>query len=222
MLKRCLSRRRLQNAANDLLYYHQRDESALSVGSTQMAIAPATWISLMVLACSGVTRITRAADECDGFSWDVRQERAVFASAAQSLSAGITLAAAPELSTNQLYQLSLSPQEQVTFVLAPGKKMLADGAYAGVAHVHIAQSGTYRVALNQGFWVDLIVSDKLIGSSDFTGQPHCDAPRKIVQFLLPAGDLVLQLSGATAAQVRVAIVPAPAAQSQTAPMQPMH
>jgi hypothetical protein len=139
----------------------------------------------------------------------VHQERAVFATTAQALPAGRALAAAPVLVPKQLYQLTLSPQDQVSFAVTPGKRMLADGAYAGVAHVHIAQPGSYRVALDGGFWIDLVSGNTLITSSDFTGQPHCDAPRKIVLFSMPAGDLVLQLSGATSTQVRVAIVPAP-------------
>jgi hypothetical protein len=170
-----------------------------------------------LLACCGTLKRAHAADACDGFSWDVHQERTVFAATAQTLAAGRALAAAPELVPNHLYELSLAPQDQVSFAVPPGKKMLADGAYAGVAQLRIAQPGTYRVALNGGFWIDLVSGDKLIASSDFTGQPHCDAPRKIVQFSLPAGALVLQLSGATSTPVRVAIVPAPAAASPTAP-----
>jgi hypothetical protein len=184
-----------------------------------MEVRPTTWmVTWALLACSGTPQSALAADPCDGFSWDVHQERAVFASTAQTLPAGRALAAAPELVPNHLYLLALSPQDQVTFPVTPGKRALADGAYAGVAHVHIAQPGSYRVALNGGFWIDLVSGGTPITSSDFTGQPHCDAPRKIVQFSLPAGDLVLQLSGAASTPVRVAIVPAPVAPSQMAPV----
>jgi len=143
------------------------------------------------------------------FAWDVSHEQALFNGAAQTVAAGRAVSAAPQLEPNQLYELALAPQEQVTFAVAPGKKMLSDGAYAGVAHVHIAQAGTYRVSLSAPFWVDLASGDKLITSGDFTGSSHCDTPRKVVQFLLPAGDLILQLSGATNAEVRVTITSAP-------------
>jgi hypothetical protein len=125
------------------------------------------------------------------------------------------VSAAPQLEPNQLYELALAPQEQVTFAVAPGKKMLSDGAYGGVTHVHITQAGSYRVSLSAPFWIDLASGDKLITSGDFTGSSHCDTPRKIVQFALPAGDLVLQLSGATSAQVRVTITSAPTSNAGT-------
>lgn len=170
-----------------------------------------------LLACSGMMGDARAADACDGFAWDVQQERALFGTPAQALTAGAALAAAPELVPNRLYQLSLAPQEQVSFAVTPGKRSLPDGAYAGLAHVHVAQPGAYRIALNEGYWIDVVSDGKLLTSSDFTGQPHCDAPRKIVQFSLPAGELVLQLSGAASTQVRLAIVPAPSVPSSMAP-----
>jgi hypothetical protein len=183
-----------------------------------MAVGAAAWmVPWALLAGSGTLQSAHAADACEGFSWDVHQERSVFATTAQALPAGRAPAAAPGLLPNHLYELSLSPQDQVSFAVPPGKRTLADGAFAGLAHVHIAQPGSYRVALNEGFWIDLISADKPLTSSDFTGQPHCNAPRKIVQFVLPAGDLVLQVSGAASASVRVAIVPAPAAPSPTAP-----
>ena len=149
------------------------------------------------------------------FAWDVSHEQALFNGAAQTVVAGRVVSAAPQLEPNRLYELALAPQEQVTFAVAPGKKMLSDGAYGGVAHVHITQAGTYRVSLSAPFWIDLASGDKLITSGDFTGSSHCDTPRKIVQFALPAGDLVLQLSGATSAQVRVTITSAPTSNAGT-------
>ena len=49
----------------------------------------------------------------------------------------------------------------------------------------------------------------LIGSSDFAGQHGCDAPHKVLQYELQAGTFVLQLSGASADHVRVAVTRAP-------------
>ena len=149
------------------------------------------------------------------FAWDVSHEQALFNGTAQTVAAGRALSAAPRLEPNQLYELALAPQDQVSFAVAPGKKMLSDGAYGGVTHVHIAQAGAYRVSLSAPFWIDLAAGDKLITSGDFTGSSHCDTPRKIVQFALPAGDLVLQLSGATSAQVRVTITSAPTSNAGT-------
>jgi hypothetical protein len=76
-------------------------------------------------------------------------------------------------------------------------------------HFRVATAGAYRVSLDQGFWADIVSGQKLLESTDFTGAHGCSAPRKIVQYNLPAGeDLVLQLSGATKDHVRVALTPA--------------
>jgi len=171
----------------------------------------------LALVCGDALSRAQGQDACESFAWDVHQERAVFASTAQTLPAGKSVAAAPTLEPNHLYELALVPQDQVSFAATPGKRMLADGAFAGIAQLHIAQAGTYRVSLNGTFWIDLASGDHLIASSEFTGQPHCEAPRKIVQFTLPAGDVTLQLSGATTAQVRVAVTAAAATTIVPAP-----
>jgi hypothetical protein len=95
--------------------------------------------------------------------------------------------------------------------LYTAKKALTDGAFAGLVHLRVATTGPYRISLDQGFWVDIVSHQKLVESTDFTGAHDCSAPRKIVQYNLPAGeDLVLQLSGAAKDRVRVALTAAPA------------
>jgi hypothetical protein len=46
-------------------------------------------------------------------------------------------------------------------------------------------------------------------AGDHEGQHECSAPRKVVQFQLPAGDLLVQLSAAMSSTVRLTITPAP-------------
>jgi hypothetical protein len=157
-----------------------------------------------------------ADDPCAAFKWNVSEERAVFSQKAQAASAGRDAAAAPAMKTGTLYELALAPQERVKFVLQPGKKALPDGAFAGVVHFRVPTTGAYRVSLDQGLWVDVVSHQALVESTDFTGAHDCSAPRKIVQYNLPAGeDLVLQLSAAAKDRVRVAITTA-------APAAPAH
>jgi hypothetical protein len=164
-----------------------------------------------MLVCVSASPALAADDPCGAFKWNVTEERAVFSQKPEAATAGRDASSAPTLKTKTLYELSLAAQESVKFVAPPGKKGLPDGAFAGVVHLRIPKSGPYRVSLDQGFWVDIVGHNQLIESSDFTGAHACSAPRKIVQYNLPAGeDLVLQLSGATKGRVRVAITPAPA------------
>jgi len=158
-----------------------------------------------------------ADDPCAGFKWNVTQERALFSKAPESAAAGHDAASAPVMKPEKLYQLSLSPQDGVKFVLPPGKKALSDGAFAGLVHLQVPAAGPYRISLDQAFWVDVVNQQKLIDATDFTGASGCSAPHKIVQFNLPAGgDLMLQLSGTAKDHVRVTLTPAPPAVSAPA------
>ncbi len=110
----------------------------------------------------------------------------------------------------QLYQLTLAEQPQVIFAATPGKKMLADGASAGLVRFKPSAAGAYRVSLSRGIWIDVIADGKAIASTDFGGAPGCETPRKVVLYQLPANtELLLQFSGAADADVRVAITAVP-------------
>jgi hypothetical protein len=155
-----------------------------------------------------------AADPCGGFKWDVAREHALFQGSATSLQAGKDAASAPSIATDRLYELQLSPQDTVNFVLPPGKKMLSDGAYAGLAAFAIHAPGAYRVSVDVPFWIDVIVGGKLTTTKDFQGQQGCDAPHKIVEYdLTDSQPLVLQVSGATKAAVRLTITRSPGPKS---------
>ncbi len=94
--------------------------------------------------------------------------------------------------------------------MAPAKKALADGAYAGMVKLHIPSAGRYRVSMSDGFWIDVITAGKFAPTDDFTGSRECRAPHKIVQYPLPAGnDLVLQFSNATSPSVKVTVTAVP-------------
>ncbi|MDB6085659.1 MAG: hypothetical protein JWN43_3540 [Gammaproteobacteria bacterium] len=152
-----------------------------------------------------------AADPCAGFKWDVSKERALFNGPATSLTAGRDAASAPSIGADRLYRMQLVPQDQVAFALPPGKKMLTDGAFAGLAALDLERPGDYRVSLDVPFWIDVVADGKLAATKDFQGQQSCDAPHKIVEFdLTGATHFVLQLSGSVKATVRLTVTRAPA------------
>jgi hypothetical protein len=156
------------------------------------------------------TAAARADDPCAGFAWDVIHERALFATDAKALPAGKAVASSPALTVDRLYQLQLSSQPEVSFAAPPGKKMLTDGAYAGLATLIVDKAGVYRVSLDQSFWLDVVANGVLIGSKAFQGRAGCSAPHKIVEFVLPAGaPLTLQFGGATSQTLRVTITRSP-------------
>jgi hypothetical protein len=169
-------------------------------------------LPLLTLLMLGATTVAAAADDpCAGFKWNVTEERALFAKTAETAVAAHDAASAPVVKADKLYELALSPQDGVKFVLPPGKKSLPDGAFAGLVRLQVPTAGLYRISLDQGLWIDVVGHHQMIDSTDFAGATGCTAPRKIVQFILPAGkDLVLQMSAAAKDHVRVTLTPAPA------------
>lgn len=154
--------------------------------------------ALLILALTAAAAPCQAQENpCDGFSWNVSHERALFAGTTTPSSAGSTSQTAPLLASDTLHVLQLGLRSQVRFLAPPGRSRPGDGFYAGLARLHVAQSGVYRISLDQPAWIDVIDEGQPIAASDFQGRSGCNAPHKIVQFLLPsARELLLQLSGA--------------------------
>jgi hypothetical protein len=145
---------------------------------------------------------------CTGFKWNITRERALFANTPEPVTAGHDLASAPTLKAQELYEVTLAPQDTVKFVAPPGKKSLADGAFGGLVHLKVPAAGSYRISLDAGVWIDVVSHQKLVDATDFGGMHRCDAPHKVVVFNLPAGDdLVLQISQAAKDHVRVTLTP---------------
>jgi hypothetical protein len=150
-------------------------------------------------------------ESCAAFTWDVSHEHTLFGQEARTLAAGNAAPTAPTLATDQLFQLQLKPQPGVTFVREPGKKPPTAGeTYAGMARLSLKMGGVYRIALDQGLWVDAIVNDSLIQTKDFQGRHGCNAPHKIVEFVLPARTpITLQFSGGRSPAVKVTVTRSP-------------
>jgi hypothetical protein len=172
----------------------------------------AVWPLTALLAGSIGSSIPAAiADEpCMGFKWDVAKERALFTSPGVSLAAGKDQASAPAVEPNHLYQLQLAPQALVAFAVAPGKHPAAEGAYAGLVTLRIAAPGSYRIAADIPFWIDVVSSGALLRAKDFEGQHGCNAPHKIVEFdLNGVRPFILQFSESASSAVRVTITASP-------------
>jgi hypothetical protein len=168
-------------------------------------------VSFLLALLVGSTAVPALADDaCEGFKWDVSKERALFAESAVPLAAGKDRMSAPVVLPNRLYRLRLTPQDHVAFVTPPAKKILTDGSYAGIAVLKIPASGSYRVAVDIPFWIDVVSDGALVKAKDFQGQQGCSAPHKIVEFeLAGAQPFVVQLSGAATDSVRLTITPSP-------------
>jgi hypothetical protein len=166
-------------------------------------------LSLIVTLAAGV-RLSHADDPCAAFTWDVHQERALFGTKPQVLTGGQTVATSPALAADRLYQVELRAQSEVKFLEPPGRKRGDGGAFAGLVGLTVERAGVYRISLDQPLWVDVIANGTVVPAKDFQGRPGCDAPHKIVAFLLPAGSpITLQFSGSSAPVVKVTVTRSP-------------
>ncbi len=171
-------------------------------------------LAACILAAGGVD-MALAADGCDGFRWDIGKERALFAGKATAQKAAAAAGAAPHLDIARLYELQLTSQDQVAFAIPPGKKMLADGAFGGVATFKVPASGFYRVALDVPFWIDVVDDGSIVAAKDFGGPQNCAIPpHKLVEFELTGGkQYLLQFSGQTNQTVHVSVTSSAAGKS---------
>jgi hypothetical protein len=114
----------------------------------------------------------------------------------------------PLLMIGQAADVSLRPAETVFFA-NPLVKAVAPGDQGGLIAFRVGLTGTYRVALGAGAWVDVVRSGKLLTSIAHGHGPACTGIRKTVDFDLAPGDYLLQLSAAHAPTVAVLIVHLP-------------
>ncbi len=163
-------------------------------------------LAVAALALSGSNAL-QAAEACS-FKWDAGREVQLYRTAPTAIIASAEPASAPAIVSGQLYALTLQPQEKVRYAMPPTKKMLADGAFGGVLKLRVDHAGQYRLAIDSGYWLDVVHDGKQLDAVDFNGSPGCDGPRKIVVYDLPAGtELTVQLAAASAAQARLTVTP---------------
>jgi hypothetical protein len=167
-------------------------------------------IALVFCAAASLAAMPLLADECVDFKWDVSQERGLFAGPATPLTAGTDAKSAPGMQLNHLYELKLAAQDQVTFAATPGKKSPRTESYAGLVTFKIPTKGSYRVAIDMPFWIDVVQDGALVAATDFQGQHGCNSPHKVVVFELPGTrPFTLQLSNAAPQSVQLTITATP-------------
>jgi hypothetical protein len=147
---------------------------------------------------------------CDSFTWDVTHELDVLGKPAKSITAATDGKKPVSLELDQHYSVNLAPQDKVKFAVKPSKSTRDADAHAGVVSFHTPKAGRYRVSLSTSHWLDLVDGGLIVVSSDFQGQRGCEKVHKIVQFELSGNkNFILQFSGASQADVDVAITPVP-------------
>lgn len=162
----------------------------------------------LLLASGAAATLASAADACSNYKWDVTREVQLFATPPVAVTVGTDTGNAPLIEAGKHYALALHPQETVRYVVAPSKPMLGDGAFGGVLKLKVPAAGAHRVAIDAGFWLDVVSDGKPLATVDFNGSRECNGPRKIVVFDLPAGsELTVQLAASSSKAARLTVTP---------------
>jgi hypothetical protein len=73
--------------------------------------------------------------------------------------------------------------------------------------LEIATAGTYRVALGNAAWIDLVQGGAALRPAGRDRGPACSSIHRILDFTLSPGRYLVQLSGTTAASARLLVIP---------------
>lgn len=85
---------------------------------------------------------------CDSYDVDVANELALLGGSQTALTAAASGAGeAPLLQPGQPYRLRLTSQADVGFAVPPERRMLDEGAFAGIAAFGVDAPGTWRIGL---------------------------------------------------------------------------
>jgi hypothetical protein len=80
-------------------------------------------------------------------------------------------------------------------------------AHKGILSLRIPADGYYWIAASGGLWIDVVSGGAIAESTDNGHGPHCASIAKSVQFMLKAGDAMIQLSDNRGAQVDLMVTP---------------
>jgi hypothetical protein len=140
---------------------------------------------------------------CESFKWPLDKERAAFEAAA--LDKVVSGTARGPL-REEAFTLTLLPGADVAYTLAPAKKKI-EGFGGIVAFAAPEKPGVYQVTLSGEGWIDLVQDGSALHAADHTGAKKCPGLRKSVRFQVGEAPVVLQINGAAAEGIKVAIRP---------------
>jgi hypothetical protein len=135
---------------------------------------------------------------CDAFKWPVTRELALFP-AAPAAQSGATL------TVGQAVDFSLAAVDTISFEVPP-EHAPAAGTFGATASVTVPPEGELQFSLSDEAWIDVVQDGSAVKSAGFSGVKTCPGVRKSVRFKLSAGPATVQLSGATKADLKVAVL----------------
>ena len=113
---------------------------------------------------------------------------------------------APWVTIGEVHVITLRSGDGLRWRLPPERAPRA-GSFGGVLALDVREAGTYRIALADGVWIDLVGPNGLVASTGHGHGPACSGIRKMVEFRLEPGAYAVQLSGAASNRTRMLVSP---------------
>lgn len=182
-----------------------------TIVSTTRSLAIATLCGVLIGAPFPATGTGHAASEpnaCQQFVWPLETERSWFKAAdSKDAETGETLATPPN---DRAITVKLAPAESVALPAPPTGTPKSDHSprFAGVVNFKSIPEADYQIALSDNGWIDVVQNGKALEATGHTGAPDCADIRKSVRFEIASAPFAIQITGARAATVRIAIRPA--------------
>jgi hypothetical protein len=165
-------------------------------------------ITLLLLVAASAASPADTPD-CSTFTWNMKHELALFGGAPTPLASGTSVASAPQVDVDMLYEVDLHPLAQVAFAHPLGKSFPAESSSGAVLKLRVRAPGSYRISTDAPLWVDVVAGGDLVTSTGFQGRVPCTLIHKSVAWTLPVGtDLIVQIAGAARDRARFAVTAA--------------
>jgi hypothetical protein len=105
------------------------------------------------------------------------------------------------IAVSKKYAVTLVPAKDVHMAVETPDADPPPNAHKGILSLRIPTDGTYWIAASGGLWIDVVSGGAIVESTDHGPGPQCASIAKSVQFMLKAGDTLIQLSDNRGAQV---------------------
>lgn len=140
---------------------------------------------------------------CDKFKWPLDKERATLngTDLPKATSGDRVTFPIPFATT-----VALAPLADAKLPIAPERAPKSPSSFAGFVQVSApSKADTYKITLSSEGWIDVIQNGQFVKSTAFSGATGCDGVRKSVKFPLAAQPFTVEISGAPANAIRIAI-----------------
>ena len=144
------------------------------------------------------TAVSAQQENCRNFSWSIGRAIDLFDEPLP------TVQSSQWLPKEGVFALVLKPVGDVIYPMTPERG--SDSSWGGVMTIENVAAGRYQIALSEEGWVEAIQENKRLITFASARSQECRGVRRSVDVELKGEPLTLQIGGATAHRINIAVV----------------